>query len=194
MDDISSSVVESVPDIPVTVKMRSGWNKESIVIPEAGERLEKIGVKAITLHPRTTVQSYLGQADWSLIKELKQTVSIPVFGNGDVSTPERVISMFEDTGCDAVMVGRGALGNPWFFRDALALLKGEPLPEKFGSIPGAPPPEPTQPPPGQPKGKIDPVAGLGAFIKAMNRSEKEHHLLRTNIEQMLETIRRGLGK
>ena len=130
MDDITAAVVESVPDVPVTVKMRSGWNKESIVIPEAGERLEKIGIKAITLHPRTTVQSYLGQADWSLIKELKQTVSIPVFGNGDVSTPERVISMFEDTGCDAVMVGRGALGNPWFFRDALALLKGEPLPEK----------------------------------------------------------------
>ena len=130
MDEITAAVVESVPDVPVTVKMRSGWNKESIVIPEAGERLEKIGIKAITLHPRTTVQSYLGQADWSLIKELKQTVSIPVFGNGDVSTPKRVISMFEDTGCDAVMVGRGALGNPWFFRDALALLKGEPLPEK----------------------------------------------------------------
>ena len=130
MDEITAAVVESVPDVPVTVKMRSGWNKESIVIPEAGERLEKIGIKAITLHPRTTVQSYLGQADWSLIKELKQTVSIPVFGNGDVSTPERVISMFEDTGCDAVMVGRGALGNPWFFRDTLALLKGEPLPEK----------------------------------------------------------------
>ena len=130
MDEITAAVVESVPDVPVTVKMRSGWNKESIVIPEAGERLEKIGIKAITLHPRTTVQSYLGQAVWSLIKELKQTVSIPVFGNGDVSTPERVISMFEDTGCDAVMVGRGALGNPWFFRDALALLKGEPLPEK----------------------------------------------------------------
>ena len=130
MDEITTSVVESVPDTPVTVKMRSGWNKESIVIPEAGERLEKIGIKAITLHPRTTVQSYLGQADWSLIKELKQTVSIPVIGNGDVSTPKHVLSMFEDTGCDAVMVGRGALGNPWFFRDALALLKGEPLPEK----------------------------------------------------------------
>ena len=130
MDEITTSVVESVPDVPVTVKMRSGWNQESIVTPEAGERLEKIGIKAITLHPRTTVQSYLGQADWSLIKELKQTVSIPVIGNGDVSTPKHVLSMFEDTGCDAVMVGRGALGNPWFFRETLALLGGEPLPEK----------------------------------------------------------------
>ena len=130
MDEITAAVVEAVPEVPVTVKMRAGWNKDMIVVPEAGERLEKIGVKAITLHPRTTVQSYKGAADWRLIRELKQTVSIPVIGNGDVSAPERVLEMFEETGCDAVMVGRGALGNPWFFKQALALIRQEPLPDQ----------------------------------------------------------------
>ncbi|HJL85073.1 MAG TPA: tRNA dihydrouridine synthase DusB [Candidatus Marinimicrobia bacterium] len=129
MDEITAAVVQSVPNLPVTVKMRAGWNSTSIVVPEAGERLEKIGVKAITLHPRTAVQSYNDKADWSLIKELKQTVSIPVIGNGDVSAPHRVAEMFEETGCDAVMVGRGALGNPWFFKDSLALLNGKSPPE-----------------------------------------------------------------
>ena len=125
MDDITSAVVESVPEVPVTVKMRAGWDSQSIVVPEVGERLENIGIKAITLHPRTTKQSYKGDADWSLIKLLKESTNIPVIGNGDIKTPEDVIRMFEKTSCDGVMVGRSSLGNPWFFKQAVALFEGK---------------------------------------------------------------------
>tara|TARA_B110000438_G_scaffold183941_1_gene175705 strand:+ start:448 stop:1425 length:978 start_codon:yes stop_codon:yes gene_type:complete len=121
MDDITAAVVESVPDTPVTVKMRVGWNQESIVIPEVGQRLEKIGVKAITLHPRTTKQRYTGKADWSYIKLLKESCSIPVIGNGDIRTTDDMMRMFNETGCDAVMIGRAAQGNPWFFKRAKAI-------------------------------------------------------------------------
>jgi tRNA-dihydrouridine synthase B len=125
MDDITAAVVESIPEIPVTVKMRMGWNQTSIVIPEVGERLEKIGVKAIALHPRTTKQRYTGKADWHYIKLLKESCSIPVIGNGDVCTPDDMMRMFDETGCDAVMVGRAAQGNPWFFQEAKARLNGK---------------------------------------------------------------------
>jgi len=125
MDDITAAVVESVPEIPVTVKMRSGWSDNSIVIPEVGHRLEKIGVKAVTLHPRTTKQRYTGKANWNYIRELKDSCSIPVIGNGDVCNTEDMMRMFEETGCDGVMVGRAAQGNPWFFKNAIAALKGE---------------------------------------------------------------------
>jgi|TARA_B100001142_G_scaffold113335_1_gene115403 tRNA-dihydrouridine synthase B len=125
MDDITAAVVESVPKVPVTVKMRAGWDSNSIVIPEVGPRLEKLGVKAIALHPRTTKQSYAGEADWALIKELKKSTSIPVIGNGDIKTPDDVMRMFEATNCDGVMAGRSALGNPWFFKQANALYHGK---------------------------------------------------------------------
>ena len=128
MDDITVAVVESVPEVPVTVKMRAGWNHETIVIPEVGERLQNIGVKAIALHPRTSKQRYTGKADWSYIKILKESVSIPVIGNGDVCTIDDMMRMFDETGCDAVMVARAAQGNPWFFREAKARLEGQLIP------------------------------------------------------------------
>ena len=129
MDDITAAVVEAVPEVPVTVKMRAGWDSTSIVVPEVGQRLEAIGVKAIALHPRTTKQSYNGSADWSLIKQLKEATAVPVIGNGDIKTPDDVMHMFEQTKCDAVMVGRSALGNPWFFKEAIALYKGKSVPQ-----------------------------------------------------------------
>ena len=129
MEDITAAVVESVPELPITVKMRAGWTSDNIVSTEAGPRLEKLGVKAITLHPRTTKQGYKGEANWGLIKELKNTVSIPVIGNGDIKSSKDVFIMFSETGCDAVMVARAALGNPWFFKETMAYLNGSPLPE-----------------------------------------------------------------
>ena len=117
MIDITSSVVESVPQIPVTVKMRSGWSENNLVFIEAGKKLEKAGIKAITLHPRTTSQRFEGSANWEHIKELKKNISIPVIGNGDVRNAKDYSDIMSSTLCDAVMVGRGALGNPWIFRD-----------------------------------------------------------------------------
>lgn len=116
MDEITQSVVEAVPEIPVTVKMRAGWDLNSVVSTEAGCRMEKIGVAAITLHPRTTTQQFTGKSNWNLIKELKQAVKIPVIGNGDIHTGEDYFRMKKETGCDGVMIGRAALGNPWIFK------------------------------------------------------------------------------
>ena len=115
MDDITQAVVESVPETPVTVKMRAGWDLNHIVSTEAGIRMEKNGVAAITLHPRTTSQQFTGVSNWELIKELKNEVTIPVIGNGDVNSPEDYKKMKAVTGCDGVMIGRAALGNPWIF-------------------------------------------------------------------------------
>jgi len=135
MDDITSAVVGAAGDTPVTVKMRAGWDKNSIVVPDVGTRLSKLGIKAITLHPRTSCQGYSGRADWSLIRTLVSNLNnhtdggIPVIGNGDIQKPEDVLRMFEETGCDAVMVGRAALGNPWFFYQTAALLRGESTPD-----------------------------------------------------------------
>ena len=118
MDDITKAVIEAVPNTPVTVKMRAGWDNESIIVSEVGDRLQNIGVKAITLHPRTTKQRYKGKANWDLIKILKEDVSIPVIGNGDVFCVDDIKKMFDYTQCDAVMIARAAQGNPWIFRQA----------------------------------------------------------------------------
>tara|TARA_B100001029_G_C15053611_1_gene452643 strand:+ start:964 stop:1971 length:1008 start_codon:yes stop_codon:yes gene_type:complete len=128
MDDITSAVIEKVPQhIPVTVKMRIGYDSTKLVSTEAAERLEKIGVSAITLHPRTTKQAFTGKADWSYIKEMKEAVSIPIIGNGDINSPNDAIRMFDETGCDAVMIARGSLGNPWIFREIQNIINGKPV-------------------------------------------------------------------
>ncbi len=108
--------VRSAVRIPFTLKMRAGWDEKSIVVREVGRLAEDCGVEAIALHGRTREQAYAGEADWSLIGELKQTVQIPVIGNGDINRPEDAAAMFRQTSCDAVMIGRAAASNPWIFR------------------------------------------------------------------------------
>jgi len=101
--------------VPLMIKIRAGWDKERINAIEIARIAEHCGVDAITIHPRTKIQGFAGRADWTLIGTLKEAVTIPVIGNGDVTTPARVKQMLEETGCDGVMIGRGALGNPWIF-------------------------------------------------------------------------------
>ena len=124
--DIVKAVVEAVP-IPVTVKIRSGWDSNNINAVEVAKTVEKAGASAICVHPRTRSQGYGGSADWSVIKSVKEAVNIPVIGNGDVKIPEDVVRMLETTGCDAVMIGRGILGNPWLIKNAINLLEGREL-------------------------------------------------------------------
>jgi len=125
MDAITQAVVQSVPEVPITVKMRAGWDLQSIIVEEAAKLLEDLGVKAITLHPRTALQTLKGHAKWELIKLLKETVSIPVIGNGDIQTADDVLKMIDETDCDAVMIGRAAFGNPWIFNQAKNLFHGK---------------------------------------------------------------------
>ena len=119
---IVKAVVNSV-SVPVTVKIRSGWNDNSINCVEIAKIIEAAGASAITIHPRTRSQGYSGLSDWSLIKKVKESVSIPVIGNGDITTPELAKKMLEETGCDAVMIGRGVLGNPWLIKNTVDYLK-----------------------------------------------------------------------
>ena len=126
--EIVKAVVEAVP-IPVTVKIRSGWDHKNINAVEIAKIVEKAGASAICVHPRTRSQGYSGNADWSIIKAVKENVSIPVIGNGDVKTPEDAKRMIEETGCDAVMIGRGVLGNPWLIRDCVLFSNNEDIKE-----------------------------------------------------------------
>jgi nifR3 family TIM-barrel protein len=121
---IVKAVVNSVP-IPVTVKIRSGWDSNSINAVEIAKVIEKAGASAICIHPRTRSQGYSGKADWNIIKEVKNNVSIPVIGNGDIKTPKDASDMLKETGCDAIMIGRGLLGNPWLIRDTINYLEGK---------------------------------------------------------------------
>jgi len=129
LEDIIEGVVKAVAK-PVSIKIRSGWDSDSLVYLEAGKIAEGCGAKAITLHARTRAQGFSGEADWSHIARLKQSVGIAVIGNGDIFKPQDAIDMFERTGCDAVMVGRAAIGNPWIFKRIKHLVAtGEHVPE-----------------------------------------------------------------
>ena len=117
-------------DCPVTVKIRAGWDNDSINAVEFAKALEQTGISAIAVHGRTRSQMYSGQADWDIIKQVKKAVSIPVIGNGDVKTPEACKAMYEQTNCDLVMIGRGSYGKPWIFREVKHYLEtGQILPE-----------------------------------------------------------------
>ena len=122
--DIVKAVVEAVP-IPVTVKIRSGWDHKNINAVEVAKIVEKAGASAICVHPRTRSQGYSGNADWSVIKAVKENVSIPVIGNGDVKSAVDAKKMLDETGCDAVMIGRGVLGNPWIIKNSIDYLDGK---------------------------------------------------------------------
>ena len=125
------AVVRSVlsgTTLPVTVKTRLGWDAENIVILDVARMLEQLGVQALTVHCRTRKQGHSGAADWSWLERLKNEVSVPIIGNGDVTEPEDVRRMF-DTGCDGVMIGRGAIQNPWIFGHAKHYLATGEVPE-----------------------------------------------------------------
>ena len=116
--------------VPVTVKFRKGWDKENIVAVEIAQIAEQAGASAVTIHGRTKSEFYTGKADWDIIKKVKQSVHIPVIGNGDVTDEESALAMFEQTGVDGIMIGRGSFGNPWIFKNIKHYLQtGEKLPQ-----------------------------------------------------------------
>ena len=131
MLEIARAVVDAV-SIPVTVKTRLGWNDESRIIVELAEQLQDCGIQALTIHGRTRAQMYTGQADWTLIGEVKSNprMHIPIIGNGDITTPERAKECFDLYGVDAIMVGRGSFGRPWIFKEIKHYLEtGEAMPD-----------------------------------------------------------------
>ncbi len=130
MLEITRAVVDAV-NIPVTVKTRLGWDANSKIIPTLAEQLQDCGISALTIHGRTRAQMYTGEADWTLIGEVKQNprIHIPIIGNGDITTPQRAKECFERYGVDAIMIGRASFGRPWIFQEVKHYLQtGEELP------------------------------------------------------------------
>ena len=125
MLDITREVVKAVK-VPVTVKTRLGWDKENIIIGQLAEQLQDCGISALTIHGRTRSQMYTGEADWTMIGEVKRNprIHIPIIGNGDITTPEEAKRAFDDYGVDAVMVGRATFGRPWIFKEIRTFLDG----------------------------------------------------------------------
>ncbi len=127
LPDLAGKVIEATvkaSSLPVTVKMRAGWDEESINAVELSVIAEQAGAAALTIHPRTRVQQYAGHSDWEIIRRVKETVHIPVIGNGDVTSADEYEKMIRETGCDAVAIGRGAQGNPWIFAEIKARIEG----------------------------------------------------------------------
>lgn len=123
------AVVRAVADsthLPVTVKIRSGWDEQSVNAPEVARICEDNGAQAVAVHARTRMQQYAGKADWRVIRAVKRAVSVPVFGNGDVRSGLDALRMMDETGCDGVIVGRAAQGNPWIFQEIAAAFRREP--------------------------------------------------------------------
>ena len=130
---IMKVVVEN-SSVPVTVKIRKGWDKENFIAVQVAKIAEEVGISAITIHGRTRSEFYTGKADWDIIKEVKDSVKIPVIGNGDIVDEETAYQMFEKTGVDGIMIGRGSFGNPWIFRNIKHfLITGEKLPSPTNS-------------------------------------------------------------
>ena len=132
MLDITRSVVKAVKT-PVTVKTRLGWDSNNLIITELAEQLQDCGIQALTIHGRTRAQMYTGEADWTLIGEVKKNprIHIPIIGNGDITTPEQTKEAFEKYGVDAVMIGRATFGRPWIFKEIRDYLDGKPVDEDF---------------------------------------------------------------